>query len=325
MFATMSYVASDPDEYASLIRGGRVEVIVSQPGLFEASVTRLDLGELWMQRGRESLPRTFREVVAADRAFLLFLTSPQPPVNILSSSIQCDDLALLSPGEALCTRSIASCEWAGMSLPTEQFHRFGAILTGKDVLPRDVQRVLRPLQSRLASLRRLHRATVDLAETGQEVLRHPDAARGLQQRLIEAAFGAVADADEEVSVPGHRRQRIMAQFEMLIEASPDRALFLTEVCEAIGVTERTFRNCCQRDLGMSPIRCPSLRRLRQAHWALRGADPANTTVTEVATRYGFWELGRFSVAYRELFRESPSDTLRRPSGGRFHEKIAPSR
>jgi AraC-like DNA-binding protein len=50
-------------------------------------------------------------------------------------------------------------------------------------------------------------------------------------------------------------------------------------------------------------------------------DAANATVTEVATRYGFWELNRFSMAYRELFAESPSETLLRPSGGRFHDKI----
>jgi transcriptional regulator GlxA family with amidase domain len=43
---------------------------------------------------------------------------------------------------------------------------------------------------------------------------------------------------------------------------------------------------------------------------LRATPPV--TVTKIATDHGFWELGRFSVAYRALFGETPSVTLKRP-------------
>ena len=54
-----------------------------------------------------------------------------------------------------------------------------------------------------------------------------------------------------------------------------------------------------------------LRRLNRARAALLSADPLRERVTDVATQMGFTELGRFAVRYRELFGESPSETLRR--------------
>ena len=63
---------------------------------------------------------------------------------------------------------------------------------------------------------------------------------------------------------------------------------------------------------MGPIRFLNLRRMHLAHRALLRADPSKSTVTRTVADHGFWELGRFSVAYRALFGESPSETLRRP-------------
>ena len=144
MFAATTYRASDPDEYVGLIRGARVEMILAQRGSFEASITRIDLGNLWMQRGRETLGRTFRAVMPADRVILWFLSSPQPPVTILSDQIRHDDLVQLSPGQMACWRSLAPSEWSSMSLPLEEFRQCGIGLTGRDLMSRDAQEVLQP-------------------------------------------------------------------------------------------------------------------------------------------------------------------------------------
>ncbi|SCB54958.1 Helix-turn-helix domain-containing protein, partial [Bradyrhizobium shewense] len=88
---------------------------------------------------------------------------------------------------------------------------------------------------------------------------------------------------------------------------------LTEICAAIGVAERTLRASCEEHLGMGPIRFLTLRRMHLVHRALLSAVPSTSTVTRIATDHGFCELGRFAVAYRAAFGESPSETLKRPA------------
>ena len=108
----------------------------------------------------------------------------------------------------------------------------------------------------------------------------------------------------------------------VLEANPEQALYMGEICAAVGASYPTLRACCHEHLGMSPKRYLWLRRMDLARRALRRADPEVATVTEIATGYGFWELGRFSVAYRSLFGKSPSVTLHRPPENSASGKIA---
>lgn len=52
------------------------------------------------------------------------------------------------------------------------------------------------------------------------------------------------------------------------------------------------------------------RRLSDVYRVLRGARVDAVNVTQTALDHGFTHFGRFSVAYRQMFGERPSDTLR---------------
>ena len=108
----------------------------------------------------------------------------------------------------------------------------------------------------------------------------------------------------------------MVRFEEAIAENPCRPRRMAEICELIGVTERTLQSYCAKFLGISPRRYLLLRRLKQMRRALRDADPA-ATVADLAQQHGFTELGRFAAVYRREFGEMPSTTLARVRGSGF--------
>jgi AraC-like DNA-binding protein len=55
-----------------------------------------------------------------------------------------------------------------------------------------------------------------------------------------------------------------------------------------------------------------LRRIHLAWRALRDGTGGETSVAEVAMRFGFWQFGRFAGEYKSLFGEAPSAILRGP-------------
>jgi AraC-like DNA-binding protein len=61
--------------------------------------------------------------------------------------------------------------------------------------------------------------------------------------------------------------------------------------------------------------------MAQAREALLSAKKGAETVTQVAMRFGFPELGRFSRNYKATFGESPSDTLRRAQASSASEPM----
>jgi AraC-like DNA-binding protein len=305
---------TDPDDYTAAIRQGTSELTVTERGDFTAKLTRIDLHRLWMQRFYDNLPRISHIAGWGGRAVIAFRTEAGP--SLLSSGIEMQPTNIVRYSEAqnYYRRSSGFAAYGGMSLPLAEMAAFGEALAAVDLTPPRDAMLITPLSAAMARLQRLHAAAGDLAETAPEILANPNAARGLEQALVEAMVACLGDQKpRDNSVAQGQHTIIMRRFGRVLEENPEQPLYIPEICNAIRVPDRTLRQCCQEYLGMGPKRYLLLRRLHLARRALRQAQPNTTTVTETATRFGFWQLGRFAVEYQSLFGEPPSATLRHPS------------
>jgi AraC-like DNA-binding protein len=301
----------DPDAYQASIAGAKVNLVFTGRGDFNARLTRVELPNLRLQRAEENLPRIAYVALAPDLAVVAFPLRADPPPICSGMVLQADDVVFHARGERMHQRTSGPGDWASVSLTPEHLAVYGQVLTGRNLEPPPVGRILRPPARPAAHLRRLHAEACHLAETKPRVLAHPEVARALEHDLLHALVECLtADAGPDRAVR-QRHANVMARFEDALAAHSGRQRPLPELCAAIGVPERTLRARCADVLGMSPSRYLLLRRLNLVRAALRQVDPATATVAQQARQHGFSELGRFAASYRATFGETPSATLRR--------------
>ena len=107
------------------------------------------------------------------------------------------------------------------------------------------------------------------------------------------------------------RPPYIKRVEKYIEQHLHDSLSISDIVEATNVNARTLFHAFKRYHGITPMAYMKMKRLNNAHKILLAAEPDSTTVTEVATDWGFYHLGRFSADYKSVFKELPSETLRR--------------
>jgi AraC-like DNA-binding protein len=306
---------TDPDEYAASIRGPTAsEITITGRGHFTAKLVRVDMHRLSMRRFSDNLPRTAHSVDSPGHAHIVFRTHPGPSLRRSGVEMHQSNIIRRGHAESYFQHSEGGASWGSISLTVTDMASVGAALAGCDLTPPKDALSVTPPPAAMARLQHLHAAAGTLAEDAPAVIAHPEAARGLEQALVEAMIGCLGagEVGEERSAL-RQHAKIMRRFHRAVEEQPDQALFLPELCTAIGVSERTLRMCCQEQLGVSPKRFLILRRMHLVRRDLRECAPTATTVTEIATRYGFWQFGRFAGEYKFLFGELPSVTLGRPN------------
>ena len=97
--------------------------------------------------------------------------------------------------------------------------------------------------------------------------------------------------------------------EQYIRANLRRPLSINDICSATGTTERTLHLGFKERYGVTPSAFIQIMRLNEVRKELR-LSSRHHTVTNLATRWGYNHLSRFTEHYRRFFGELPSVTIK---------------
>lgn len=163
---------------------------------------------------------------------------------------------------------------------------------------------------RMDALRQMLRAMLDAVGHAPDVLDSPPVCEAFEKSLV---YGLLDLLEAEplrpaATPPGSNRnwRLVQAARSHIEQASRDGPLSVAELVAVLGVSRRNLQYAFQDALGVNPASYLRTERLNRVRRALGDAD----SVTEAATRFGFWHFGHFANDYRALFGELPSDTFR---------------
>jgi len=287
----------DFDGYSRAVRDADVGFVLTHPETQKWRLERTEFRNTCLQLGCDGGGSIADGISRSDTAILIWRVGSSPEDIYLNGElIGDDDLILLEPGSHFIFASRGPRRWNSVALPVCTFgERVGMSRCGSRAVV-----LSSPGSAEWLSLlsANIYRAAVSGLPTEE-----------LEQALIDGCLEALSasahcetgrsDCFSKVGTALralHRQDRLNCRID--------------ELCDELGLRERTLLRAFHRVVGMGPKHYLLLRQLNIIRRAL--LDPAHSErhVTDVLTDCGVSELGRVAGQYKNLFGELPSKTLR---------------
>lgn len=151
-----------------------------------------------------------------------------------------------------------------------------------------------------------------LAACANDAAGLPDELRAFLPGLVTDRLLALTRRLRRDGIPvrGRGAYEIFRKAEAVIEEETDAPMTVTDLARRLDLPPEIVREAFVETVGTGPGAWLRRQRLNGAHRDLRTAGQSGETISQIAMRWGFWHLGRFSGYYADLFGETPSQTLK---------------
>jgi len=300
----------DADNLAQVASGTSIRINILGPGIGPSRFRQVRSPEHWALDWTELNSRLHADGAMQRGMAAVLLVFGGNDSTICRLPMQTSSLIVFPPGASIEANFRPGLRWAGAVMDAERWFRVQQRTTGIVGDPQSAPAFFARLPSALASLLAdaFLRTTESLSHDRDSAVAPIDRFEDFSAHLADALV-AMEDRYEALDRRASRLYRQAMRARDFICAHIDEPLSIARLSVEVGVSRRQLEYAFSSVFEMPPHTFIYTYRLNAIRRALIRARGTGATVTEIALDYGVTHLGRFSVAYRGLFGESPRRTI----------------
>ncbi|WP_140918479.1 AraC family transcriptional regulator [Limnobaculum xujianqingii] len=310
------YFGLDIARASDILYGGYFEHRLSSSAQLSLYHQRVTLDDIRLETGNYSFPIIARGCTPSDTICIGFMAHGSDVTRYNTVPIGTDEIQIYPEGTELLYQSSGASRWIIYAVPRAILQQAMLAYSGQDMmLSKENAISLKLPEGSIDSLLRQTNDIFTIAQNSSNSGYRGGALNRIQEQLLASYSRAVCDAMLESSIEkkssvSQRHNNLILDSEYFVMSCDDVSTSLINIAQRTGYSLRALELIFRNSVGMSPGKWFLNLRLNGALRDLLMATPMST-VSGIATRWGFQHLSRFSEQYRKTFGEYPSHTLNR--------------
>ena len=306
--------ASDFDQLIQAQPGKNRRYTQLKSGKLEGAFTQAWLGQIQIFQEQLNVGARIQAAPPANLLPFTHITSASKNVKFCQQEIDSSNTITQATGGFWDVVFSEKLEYRSAVFDKEYFYQGYLDIKQQDVPQHFIQSKLTPTSFIKANhYSELIARSLTLLGRRPELFDKADVLRLMSGQILQAVIAALSEQDfTQVTLPKLKKRQLGVN--KVIEFLQVHARDLPDIqtlCAIANLSERSLQYGFMEALGITPIQYLRMIRLNGAKGDLQSADDKQSKVVDIATNWGFVELGRFAKEYKTLFCELPSQTLSR--------------
>jgi AraC family ethanolamine operon transcriptional activator len=303
----------DVDDYGATLPGWASEVQQLSSGVFSGHSSLVSFAGVQLFREVTSQRMCVKFATKANSRSIALPLALSQPALFSGTEVNHREIVCFAEDDAFTYYTAQSSDLLTLSFDTDAFTAYADQIEDAEVAHSlNKTAFLKVMPEHAKELQRFLQAVLNALLNNPATLRHQQAQDSLTESIYTHVLKLLGSGDNlsAFTMPKQRYALVARAREYLFHDPDNESFTIGKLCRYLGVSSRTLEYAFQDVLGMTALSYLRALRLNYVRQDIKSGGP-QTSVLDVAARWGFWHPSHFSADYKRLFGDLPSETRRR--------------